>query len=167
MIAHMSDPTGVVLRRYAQFIVDRLLVTVPAMVLLLFCLHFAVREHRAGGPSVLLYLTLAPFLLVLVAGNWFTEVWLPHRWLGGTPAMRWFGLRIVTERGEAPTLRAYTIRWLLAVVDGYFFGLVGALTIALSRRHQRVGDMAARTLVVRRTADQERPAIGLAGSRSH
>jgi uncharacterized RDD family membrane protein YckC len=44
----------------------------------------------------------------------------------------------------------YCVDWLLMVVDGYCFGLVGALTIALSPRHQRFGDMAARTVVVRR-----------------
>jgi uncharacterized RDD family membrane protein YckC len=49
-----------------------------------------------------------------------------------------------------PSLRSYMIRWLMAVVDGYFFGLVGALAIAFTPRHQRFGDMVARTVVVRR-----------------
>jgi uncharacterized RDD family membrane protein YckC len=99
---------------------------------------------------VMAYSVAGLVLALLIVGNWFMEVWVPHRWLGGTPGMRWLGLRVVTEHGETPALRAYTIRWLMMIVDGYLFGLVGALAIAFSPRHQRFGDMVARTLVVRR-----------------
>jgi uncharacterized RDD family membrane protein YckC len=146
----MARVSGVVLRRYAQFAVDRLVASVPAFALLLFGLHFALRVPRDDGRLWLVYAMLAVFVLALLAANWFVEVWVPHRWLGGTPGMRWLGLRVVTEHGEAPALRSYTIRWLMVVVDGYFFGLVGALAIAFSPKHQRFGDMVARTLVVRR-----------------
>jgi uncharacterized RDD family membrane protein YckC len=37
------------------------------------------------------------------------------------------------------------------VVDGFAFGLAGLLVMLLSPRHQRVGDLVARTLVVRVT----------------
>jgi uncharacterized RDD family membrane protein YckC len=147
MMTRVSDPAGVILRRYVQFALDRLLATLPAVVVLVLGLRWTgsmprddVRAVSAG----------AAFILVLLAGNWFVEVWVPHRWLGGTPGMRCLGLRVVTERGETPGLRSYTIRWLMGVVDGYLFGLVGALAIAFSPRHQRFGDMVARTLVVRR-----------------
>jgi uncharacterized RDD family membrane protein YckC len=150
MMTRVSEPAGVILRRYAQFLVDRLLVTVPALIVLLTGLHFVLRMHRGDGRTALVYVMLGLFILVLVGGNWFIEVWVPHRWLGSTPGMRWLGLRVVTEHGERPSLRSYMIRWLMAVVDGYFFGLVGALAIAFAPRHQRFGDMVARTVVVRR-----------------
>ena len=150
MMTRVSGPAGVILRRYAQFLVDRLLTAVPAFGVMLAGLHVVSRTHRGDGRTALVYVTLGLFMLVLVGGNWFIEVWVPHRWLGGTPGMRWLGLRVVTERGERPALRSYMIRWLMAVVDGYFFGLVGALAIAFSTRHQRFGDMVAHTLVVRR-----------------
>jgi uncharacterized RDD family membrane protein YckC len=146
----MARVSGVILRRYVQFGVDRLIATVPALLVLVLGLHFALRMPRGDGRMVLTYTSAALFLLLLVAGNWFIEVWVPHRWLGGTPGMRWLGLRVVTEQGETPAFRSYMIRWLMAVVDGYLFGLVGALAIAFSPRHQRFGDMVARTLVVRR-----------------
>ena len=149
----MARVSGVILRRYVQFGVDRLIATVPALVVLVLGLHFALREPHAGGR---VEVTLALFILVLLAGNWFIEVWVPHRWLGGTPGMRCLGLRVVTEHGETPELRRYMIRWLMVVVDGYFFGLVGALAIAFSSRNQRFGDMVARTLVVRRGAQPTR-----------
>lgn len=146
----MSGQTGVILRRYGQFLVDRLLATLPAVVVLVAGWHEVTRPPRAGR-AVPSYAVLVAFVLVLLIANWVVEVWVPHRWLGGTPGMRLLGLRVVAEEsGAAPALRAYTIRWLLMIVDGYLFGLVGAVVIAVSRRHQRVGDMAARTLVVRR-----------------
>jgi uncharacterized RDD family membrane protein YckC len=150
MITRVSDPVALVLRRYAQFAIDRLLLAVPFVLLLFAGVLVAAALPRGDGRVAAVYGTATVVVLVLVAGNWFIEVWVPHRWFGGTPGMRWLGLRVVTEHGETPGLRAYMIRWLLGIVDGYFFGLVGALAIAFSKRHQRVGDMVARTLVVRR-----------------
>jgi uncharacterized RDD family membrane protein YckC len=150
MMTRVSDPAGVILRRYAQFLVDRLLVAVPTFIVLLTGLLCVLRMHRGDGRTVLVYVMAGLFVLALVGGNWFIEVWVPHRWLGSTPGMRWLGLRVVTEHGEPPALRSYMIRWLMMVVDGYFFGLVGALAIAFTPRHQRFGDMVARTVVIRR-----------------
>jgi uncharacterized RDD family membrane protein YckC len=150
MMARVSDPAGIVLRRYVQFAVDRLLGSAPGILVMVLGLRASLDMPRDGGRLPLAYATLVVFVLLLLAGNWFIEVWAPYRWLGGTPGMRCLGLRVVTENGESPALRAYTIRWLMVVVDGYFFGLVGALAIAFSPRHQRLGDMVARTLVVRR-----------------
>ena len=146
----MARVSGVIFRRYVQFGVDRLIVTVPALLVLVLGLRFVSHLAHGDGRVTLSYVTMTLFIIVLLAGNWFIEVWVPHRWLGGTPGMRCLGLRVVTEHGETPDLRKYMIRWLMAVVDGYFFGLVGALAIAFSSRHQRLGDMVARTLVVRR-----------------
>ena len=51
--------------------------------------------------------------------------------------------------GFAPSLGALTVRWLLLVVDGSFFGLVGLVIMSATARHQRLGDIAASTYVVR------------------
>jgi uncharacterized RDD family membrane protein YckC len=150
MITPVSEPVGVILRRYAQWVIDRLLLVVALLVLLVLSLIVVASVPQGTGRTVMAYVVGGLVLVLLVAGNWFIEVWVPHRWLGGTLGMRWLGLRVVTEHGETPALRAYTIRWLMMIVDGYLFGLVGALAIAFSPRHQRFGDMVARTLVVRR-----------------
>jgi uncharacterized RDD family membrane protein YckC len=147
-MTRVSDPVGVILRRYVQYVLDRLIATAPAVVVLVVGLYWTL--HLTHGRTVPAYLTAGAFVLLMVAGNAVVEVWVPHRWLGGTPGMYCLGLRLVTEQGEPPALRRYVIRWLMMAVDGYLFGLVGALAIAFSPRHQRLGDMVARTLVVRR-----------------
>jgi uncharacterized RDD family membrane protein YckC len=45
----------------------------------------------------------------------------------------------------------------LRVVDGFFNFMVGLLVTALSENWQRVGDMAARTIVVRAGGSASRP----------
>ena len=64
--------------------------------------------------------------------------------------MGWLGLRIVRESdGGVPTLGALSLRWLLLIVDGILGGVVGLVVMLTQARHQRLGDMAAHTLVVR------------------
>jgi len=59
------------------------------------------------------------------------------------------GIKVISENGGQPALHQYLIRWLLRPFDFYFFGLVGLLTVVNSKRNQRLGDMAAGTLVIK------------------
>ncbi len=67
---------------------------------------------------------------------------------GRTPGKRLLGIRVVRYGGEPPGFMAAAIRNLLRLVD---VGLlpVGVLCILFTARHQRLGDLAAGTLVVR------------------
>ncbi|WP_211766776.1 RDD family protein [Kutzneria sp. CA-103260] len=138
-----SAETGVVGRRCAQWLIDRLIAFVPPFALLIVMM-FAVAPYRS-----LWYVPGAVFIVLLLLGNLATDVWMPHRTGGRTPGMRLLGLRIVTEWGGTPKLGAYLLRVLLQSVDGFAFGLAGLLVMVFSPRHQRVGDLVARTLVVR------------------
>ena len=147
MPAMPSAETNVVARRCVQWVLDRLFVGVPMFVVLVV-LVLVVLDHRP-----LWFLPPTVFLVGLLVGNLLIDVWVPHRTGGRTPAMRLLGLRIITEWGGTPTLGTYALRWLLQVVDGFAFGLAGLVVMVFSPRHQRVGDLVARTLVVRVTAD--------------
>ncbi len=68
---------------------------------------------------------------------------------GATLGKRMVGIRVVREDGAHVTLGAALVRNLLRLVDGLFFYLVGALFALTSARGQRLGDRAARTVVVR------------------
>ena len=59
---------------------------------------------------------------------------------------------VVMADGSAPTIGALAIRWMLEVVDLWVF-CIGFIFILCSRRHQRLGDMAAGTLVVKDSLD--------------
>jgi uncharacterized RDD family membrane protein YckC len=69
---------------------------------------------------------------------------------GRTPGKRWSSLRVVCDDGSPLTFRASALRNVLRLVDilpGLY--LVGAVAIFATRTNQRLGDLAAGTLVVR------------------
>ena len=59
-------------------------------------------------------------------------------------------MRVVKLDGSSPTLGAYLMRWLLYLVDGPLTSFIGLLVIVLSRNNQRLGDMAAGTVVIKK-----------------
>lgn len=69
---------------------------------------------------------------------------------GRTPGKRWTGLRVVTTGGGPVSFLTSVVRNLLRVVDFLpgFYG-VAMVSVLASRRNQRLGDIAAGTLVVR------------------
>ena len=59
------------------------------------------------------------------------------------------GIKLVREEnGEVPRLGAATVRTLLRLVDGLFSYLVVFVAVLVSAKRQRLGDVAAHTLVV-------------------
>ncbi|MGH2705090.1 MAG: RDD family protein [Actinomycetota bacterium] len=71
-------------------------------------------------------------------------------WRGRTPGKRSQGLRVVGLDGQPATLGAVLVRNLVRLVDFLpAFYSVGFVTVLANRRSQRLGDIAAGTLVVR------------------
>ena len=138
-----------VLRRYVQYVLDQALILVATVSATLWGAAAAYTLVTIGAPGKVLYLPLVLFIGVQLGGTVWAEVWVPHRHGGATPAMRRLGLRIVRIDGGAPSLRDYFVRWLLFSVDGLFLCLLGAAMIAVTPRHQRLGDLVTRTVVVR------------------
>jgi uncharacterized RDD family membrane protein YckC len=58
-------------------------------------------------------------------------------------------LKVVKQDGSALDWQASIVRNVLRIIDGIFFYLVGAIVVWVSKGKQRLGDMAAHTLVVR------------------
>lgn len=81
--------------------------------------------------------------------EWFYNVFFEMSSRGATPGQRMMGLRVVSETGASPTLGQSILRNLLRTADilpvGYALGVVVMLS---TKRFQRLGDLAARTLVV-------------------
>lgn len=61
------------------------------------------------------------------------------------------GIEVIEQTsGQTPGLGTATMRTVLRAIDGIFFYLVGFIVVLVSDRRQRLGDMAAGTLVVRK-----------------
>jgi uncharacterized RDD family membrane protein YckC len=94
-----------------------------------------------GAPALLWFLIAMAYYVVMEVTS------------GGTIGKKVMGLKVVkADGGGAISWQASIIRNLLRIVDGLFFYLVGAIVIWVSKSRQRLGDMAAKTLVVRSSA---------------
>src|SRR5690348_14077781 len=95
---------------------------------------------------------LAILILVYVFG-FFGYFALFEALTGGrTPGKRALGIRVVMDSGHAITPVAAVVRNLVRLMDCFlpFFPILpGFLMVLLHRRHQRPGDLAAGTIVVR------------------
>lgn len=68
---------------------------------------------------------------------------------GQTPGKKRLGIRVVSESGAGLSFRMAAIRSIMRIIDEGTFLLGALFSIARSPRNQRLGDMAAGTLVVR------------------
>lgn len=66
---------------------------------------------------------------------------------GRSPGKMAFGMRVVMRDGTTPTIGAYFMRWLLLMIDSWSW--VGVIVILLNRNNQRLGDLAAGTIVIK------------------
>lgn len=70
---------------------------------------------------------------------------------GRTPGKLALRTQVTRLDGAQPTLGQYLLRWLLRLIDVTFSsGTIALLSVALTKRSQRLGDLAAGTTVVRR-----------------
>jgi uncharacterized RDD family membrane protein YckC len=130
--------------RVGQYIVDGLVAVVPYVVLAILGGVLSTVSSSLG--AIVFFLG---YIVLLVSG-FAVYAWWPSTHGGQTPGMGWLGLRVVREEdGGEPTLGQHALRWVLLIVDAAFVGIVGLIIMSTSQRKQRLGDMAAHTLVVR------------------
>lgn len=90
-----------------------------------------------GGPAFL-WLGIGLTYYIVMEALW-----------GATLGKRAMGLKVVKQSGERLDWQASIVRNLMRIVDGFFFYLVAAIAVWVSKSRQRLGDMAANTLVVK------------------
>jgi RDD family len=163
-----GDPTAVMGRRVAAWVVDSVIILAPSVALFTseleyleesnldqsgmdfcedymdqeegVCLDVGDRVYFSNGVPVAPWgLALGLSILIYV---------LIQGLKGWTPGKLLFGIRTVAEDGRAPGIGRAIIRWLLLFVDELCAGLVGFIVALTSKGHRRVGDMAAKTFVV-------------------
>lgn len=109
---------------------------------------FALSGFAFGGKVAVGLSMLAMFLL-----DWFYPVIFEAGKRGATPGKRMVGLKVVQDNGSPITLGQAIVRNFLRFIDGWpFFILftygVGLVSCLASKRFQRLGDLAAGTVVI-------------------
>jgi uncharacterized RDD family membrane protein YckC len=122
-------------------------VVVLAIVFIIF--SAVMGDSEADSSSFSFNLPTVPALLYFLVAMAYYVV--PEVQMGGqTLGKKVMGLKVVTENGVEYSWGKAIIRNLLRIIDGLpFLYLLGVILIAVSKKHQRIGDMAAGTLVVK------------------
>ncbi|MDP2386311.1 MAG: RDD family protein [Bacteroidota bacterium] len=98
-------------------------------------------DPNGGWIIVIVILAIAP----LVFYNLLMEQFFNGQSLG----KKIMKIKVVKLDGTQPQFGAYLIRWVLRIIDiNLFNGVIALLTVALTEKSQRLGDMAAGTTVI-------------------
>jgi uncharacterized RDD family membrane protein YckC len=125
-------------------------------------IDYVVKGLVIGASAILLYAigsgVATAVFLVLTFAVWFGyDVLFEVLAAGRTPGKRLCGLRVVRTGGQPVGFLTSSVRNLFRVIDGPATSyVVGIVAILASSRNQRLGDMAAGTLVVREPAPPRR-----------
>ncbi len=142
--------------RFVALLLDWLLIAVAATVVALFALFIfgvlgASNKLHSLGPWFAGILLLIGFLFV-----WGYFAFFEAYWTGQTPGKRAMKLRVIKDTGRQITLFEALARNLLRYVD-YLPGLylAGVITMLCNKRHKRLGDYVAGTLVVHERTEEQ------------
>jgi len=151
--------------RFIALLVDYLIWGAGALVLTFLAALILPATHVFSRISAQWAIALVIFVVFLVNWGYFTL--FEALWNGRTPGKRVARIRVIQRSGRAIGLFESMARNLLRYVDQFPFPLhaVGVIAMFATRQHQRLGDLAAGTLVVR-DREEEAPLWGDAGTRT-
>jgi uncharacterized RDD family membrane protein YckC len=150
--------------RFIALLVDYLIWGAGFLLLLLLTLLLVPGIHTFSKISAQWAFAIVLFIVFLFNWGYFTL--FEAFWNGRTPGKRVAGIRVIQRTGRAIGLFESMARNLVRYVDQFpFFYAVGVVVVFATRQHQRLGDLAAGTLVVR-DREPEAPLWGESGSRT-
>ncbi|MDR2824630.1 MAG: RDD family protein [Prevotellaceae bacterium] len=135
-------------QRIGASLLDALFIFLYAIILCV--IGFAIGVNSASSideNGVFIILLLVAIFLVWLPVVLY-EILFPYYWQGQTPGKRIVGIRIVREDGGEATFGTYFVRWLLGIVDGMFYNIVGLIVMLVTEKRQRVADLVAKTVVI-------------------
>jgi uncharacterized RDD family membrane protein YckC len=151
--------------RFIALLVDTLIWLAGLLVLIVILVLFPLNIAAFSEKSAEWALAIIIFLLFLLNWGYFTL--FEAFWNGRTPGKRVARIRVIQRSGRSIGLLESMARNLVRYIDLQPFPLyaVGVIAIFCTRQHQRLGDLAAGTLVVRDRLE-EAPLWGESGART-
>lgn len=135
--------------RIVAIIIDLIILSLVVVIIAL-PLGLLAGLSAIGNPTQLFVARIAFFVSFMVLN---VLVWLLYFTYfegtsGQTLGKKIMGIKVVKENGDQPSFMDALIRTILRIIDGIAFYLVGFIVILVSEKKQRLGDMAAGTIVV-------------------
>lgn len=150
--------------RFIAVLVDMIIWSVALVVLSIALIAVLPAIRAFGRLSAQWAVALYTFLIFLFNWGYFTL--FEAFWNGQTPGKRIAKIRVIQRSGRAIGLFESMARNFIRYVDqlpGFY--AVGMIAVFVTKQHQRLGDLAAGTLVVR-DRTEEAPLWGETGARS-
>lgn len=150
--------------RFIALLVDYLIWGTGAFLLFLVIIFLLPAVHTFNRVSAQWAEAIVTFVFFLLNWGYFTL--FEAFWNGRTPGKRVAKIRVIQRSGRSIGLVESMARNLVRYVDQLpFFYAVGVIAMFVTKQHQRLGDLAAGTLVVR-DREPESPLWGDTGSRT-
>jgi uncharacterized RDD family membrane protein YckC len=150
--------------RSAAIAADTVIQIVLMIVVLLLIGGMSRLQAYVGGDAGLWPVAVGVVLAFIVFYGYFAIFEIA--WQGQTPGKRLLRLRVISASGRPLSAQAALLRNLVRIVDSMpgFYG-IAILTVLISSRSQRLGDLAADTVVVHeRKIEAETRAAGPVGA---
>jgi uncharacterized RDD family membrane protein YckC len=127
-------------RRFVAYLMDQALLVVLLLLAFLFFLFLSLGSQSGLGPFMIAYFAL----------TWGYGAFCEGIFNGQTVGKRVMGIRVVSERGVPISGAQAVLRNLVGAVDGLFpfFYQPALASMVVSSKFQRLGDLAAGTMVV-------------------
>ena len=131
-------------RRFAAYLIDLGVLALMIVGLLIASFFLAALSNGSGA---VMGLALVAFFVL----SWGYGAFCEGLFNGRTIGKACLGIRVVSDRGVPISGAQAVLRNLVGSIDGLFpfFFQFGLISMTLSRRFQRLGDLAAGTMVVR------------------
>jgi uncharacterized RDD family membrane protein YckC len=150
--------------RFIALLVDYLIWGAGLLAIIFLAIMILPGIHAFSKISAQWAVAIIVFLIFLFNWGYFTL--FEAFWNGRTPGKRVARIRVIQRTGRAIGLFESMARNLVRYIDQLpFFYAVGVVTVFVTRQHQRLGDLAAGTLVVR-DREPETPLWSQSGSRT-
>ena len=164
-LVEIEMPLAGIGSRFIALLVDMLIWFAGLIVIVILLAVFAPGIGAFSKISGQWAVAFVIFIVFLLFWGYFTL--FEAFWNGRTPGKRVARIRVIQRSGRAIGLFESMARNLVRYIDmqPFPFYAVGVIAIFVTRQHQRLGDLAAGTLVVRDRALEE-PAWGDAGART-
>lgn len=115
-------------------------------IILLFFLPTLTRLDSSSGFPVFLIVLLVIYGLVYIFYDLVTEIFFNGQSLGKYAIK----IKVVSLDGARPTIGQYLLRWVFRLIDFVItFGIGALISVAVSEKKQRIGDLVAGTTLVK------------------
>lgn len=132
----VHQTAATVLQRFAAFLLDLLVIYFAFIILGMIVGLFSGVSKLSVILSVILIIAVLMYPLLM-------EIFCHGQSLG----KKLMGIKVVGLDGSTPAISSYLLRWLLLPVDMMVF--IGVTSVVFTRNSQRLGDLAAGTVVVK------------------